>query len=329
VNADLRAVLLKEHEEAEGLGVGDVEVVAREDADPGGAVGEGGVEVGEEEAEAGGFDEGDGEIDFVGFGDGGAEVGEEGAGAAGDEPVDDLGRLGGEGVEPAAGLAGAMVGGGPTVERGVRRERCEPLGEAGFVGVGEVAAIDFGFAGAVLEADEERAAGLEGGPEEAEGGWDFGGGQMEEAGAGPDAVVAGDLVDVGEGADGDGLAEVLGGEGGEFGAGVEGVDAVAVEEKGFRVPAGAAAGVEDEAAGGGGRRGSGRGGGRDRGGGWRRSRRGRGAGSSRECRACDGRWRLSMADNLLFTVSSPVSWLDRHSGFSVILYLFQSQVTLG
>jgi hypothetical protein len=46
VNPDLRAVLREEHEETEGFGVGDVEVVAREDADPGGAVGEGGVEVG-------------------------------------------------------------------------------------------------------------------------------------------------------------------------------------------------------------------------------------------------------------------------------------------
>jgi hypothetical protein len=59
---------------------------------------------------------------------------------------------------------------------------------------------------------------------------------MEEAGAGPDAVVAGDFVDVSEGADGDGLADALVRRGRRVRAGVEGVDAVAVEEKGLSSP---------------------------------------------------------------------------------------------
>jgi hypothetical protein len=56
------------------------------------------------------------------------------------------------------------------------------------------------FAFAVLEAEVEDAARLEAGPQAGEGGGQVGLGDMQQAGTGPDAVVAAALLDVFEAA---------------------------------------------------------------------------------------------------------------------------------
>jgi hypothetical protein len=257
-HARLGALFLQQHQQAQRLGVGHVEVVAGDDTDAGRGAGgflgsaEGGVEVGEEHPQAGDLHEADGEVDIVGVGDRVAELREEGVGMlAGDES----GGLGGlpahERVQPGLGAVRAPIRGEPAVDCGKLGQCGQPVAQARFGGVGGVSAFGVDtLAVAVLQAQVQDAVRFESGPEPVQRVGEFDRGQVQQAGAGPDAVVGGALVEFLEALHLHRLADALGREASDFRGGVEGAHPVAALQEGEAVAPRAAAGVEDEPAGG-------------------------------------------------------------------------------
>ncbi|MNZ95734.1 hypothetical protein D3C78_1148990 [compost metagenome] len=120
-----------------------------------------------------------------------------------------------------------------------------PRGEALLVGIGEVSLVVQPLALATLEAAIQHPAGLEGAPQAREGVRQLAGGHMQQAGAGPDAVVALDFVDLCEAPDRHGHAEQLAGVLGQLGAGIEGADLMAALTERQGIASRATAGIED------------------------------------------------------------------------------------
>ena len=94
--------------------------------------------------------------------------------------------------------AGADVGGDPLVFEGQVREGFEIGGKGLFGEVEEEAAVPFAFEGAVFEGGVKDAAGLQGCGDAAEDIGEFGGGDVKEGGAGPDAVIGFPVVEFAE-----------------------------------------------------------------------------------------------------------------------------------
>jgi hypothetical protein len=130
-------------------------------------------------------------------GDGVAELREEGVGRlAGDELRGRRGFPAHECVQPGFGSVRAFIGGEPAVDRGDFGQFGQPVAQAGFGGVGEVAALGVdALAVAVLQAEVQHAVGFECGPEALQRVREFGCREMQQAGAGPDAVVGGAFVE--------------------------------------------------------------------------------------------------------------------------------------
>ena len=137
--------------------------------------------------------------------------------------------------------------GEPHVERVGLGHLAEPFGQLGLLGIGEVAPAVRALAGAVLEADIQRAAGAQRGPQPHQGLGHRGQGQVQQAGAAPDAVELRHLVDVFEAPLRDLEPAVGAGQPCQLGGRVEGADPEPGLGEGPGVPAGAAAGIEDVA----------------------------------------------------------------------------------
>ena len=101
------------------------------------------------------------------------------------------------------------------------------------------------LSGPKLEAHVEASARAKRTPQAYQAGRQFGGGDVEQAGAAPDAVVGVDLGDIPKGSNADIEAAVLAGKRGQFGRGVEGADLEATIGDGLRVSPRAAACVQD------------------------------------------------------------------------------------
>jgi hypothetical protein len=179
---------------------------------------EGGREVGEQHPQAGDLHEADGEVDLVGVGDRVAELRQEGVGwLAGDELRGRRGVPTHEGVQPGVGAVRAVVGGEPAVDARDLGQRGQPVAQACFGGVGEVAAFGVDtLAVAVLQAQVQHAVGLQRGPEPLQRVREFGRREVQQAGAGPDAVVGGALVEFLEALHLHRLFDALGREAGDF-----------------------------------------------------------------------------------------------------------------
>ena len=108
--------------------------------------------------------------------------------------------------------------------------------------------VVFAFAFTVLEAEIKDAVGFERVPEALQSFRELVFRQVKQAGAGPDAVVGGDFVNVGKAAPGNRQAGMRLRQGHKFRGGVECRDAVALLMKGLAVPPRAATRIENKRA---------------------------------------------------------------------------------
>lgn len=128
-------------------------------------------------------------------------------------------------------------------------ERGKEFFESLFGHVGEISAVADALEGAVFEGGVEEAAFFERAGDVFEYLGEAGRRDVEDGGAGPDAVEFVRVIDVFEGPAEDGPAGESGGEFAELGRAVDGSDAVAFPEEMEAVAAGAAAEIQDGCAG--------------------------------------------------------------------------------
>src|SRR5690606_18257838 len=124
-------------------------------------------------------------------------------------------------------------------------KRPGPHANACFIRIGEVAAMVLAFALPPFEAAIQQSARLERPPQARKGLWQLAFGHVQQAGAGPDAVIAFDLLNLIEAFYRNGEAQQLAGTAGQLFAGIEGADLIALLLKRPGIAAGAATSIEN------------------------------------------------------------------------------------
>ncbi len=124
------------------------------------------MEIGEEQAQAGELDEGDGKVDFIGAMNGRRQLRQKGVfTAARNEAGRGRQAAFDQRIEPGFFTSGPLILGDPAFEGAEFRQAFKPSLQAGFGGIGEMTALVLTFGFAEFETEIGRAAGFQAAPE--------------------------------------------------------------------------------------------------------------------------------------------------------------------